>query len=151
MGQSLVKNYLHIVFSTKHRRPLIFEPCENELYSYLGGICKNLECHPLKIGGHIDHVHILCMLSKKIALMKLLEEVKSHSSKWMKTKDKNLENFYWQNGYGAFSVNPSQTEVVTAYIENQKEHHKKKTFQDEYRAFLKKYKMEYDERYVWDY
>ncbi len=118
MRQSLVKNYLHIVFSTKYRQPLILERFEDELYSYPGGICKNMECQPLKIGGHIDHVHILCMLSKKIALMKLLEEVKSHSSKWMKTKDKKLENFYWQDGYGAFSVNPSQTEVVMAYIAN---------------------------------
>lgn len=85
MGQSLVKNYLHIVFSTKYRQPFIYEPVEQELHAYLGGICKNLECHPIKIGGYIDHIHILCMLSKKIALMKLLEEVKSHSSKWMKT------------------------------------------------------------------
>lgn len=80
MGQSLVKNYMHIVFSTKHRQPLIHPPYEDELHSYLGGICKNLECQPIKIGGHIDHVHILCMLSKKIALMTLVEKVKSGSS-----------------------------------------------------------------------
>lgn len=98
----------------------------------------------------MDHVHILCMLSKKVALMKLLEEVKSHSSKWMKTKDESLKNFYWQNGYGAFSVNPVQIETVVTYIENQHEHHRKKSFQEEYLAFLKKYKVEYDERYVWD-
>jgi REP element-mobilizing transposase RayT len=150
MGQSLVKNYLHIVFSTKNRKQLISPPFEDELHSYLGGICKNMECQPIKIGGHTDHVHILCMLSKKIALMKLLEEVKSHSSKWMKTKDVSLKKFYWQDGYGAFSVNPSEVDKVTAYITNQHEHHKKKTFQDEYRAFLKKYNVEYDERYVWD-
>lgn len=82
--------------------------------------------------------------------MKLLEKVKSHSSKWMKTKAESLANFYWQDGYGAFSVNPSQVEVVKAYIQNQEEHHRKKTFQNEYRAFLKKYNMECDERYVWD-
>jgi REP element-mobilizing transposase RayT len=150
MGQSLVKNYLHIVFSTKHREPLIYEPVESELHAYLGGICKNLECHPLKIGGYIDHVHILCLLSKKIALIKLIEEVKSHSSKWIKTKDNKLKNFYWQDGYGAFSVNPSEVDTVINYIAVQKEHHSKKTFQDEYRAFLKKYHVEYDERYVWD-
>jgi REP element-mobilizing transposase RayT len=90
------------------------------------------------------------MLSKKIALMKLLEEIKSHSSKWMKTKGAMLKSFYWQNGYGAFSVNPSEIDTVIRYIENQKNHHKKKTFQDEFRAFLRKYKVEYDERYVWD-
>ncbi len=150
MGQSLVKNYIHIIFSTKHREPLIHPPYESELHSYLGGICKNLECHPIKIGGYTDHVHILCMLSKKIALMKLLEEVKSNSSKWIKTKDKSLKNFYWQDGYGAFSVNPSEIDTVINYIANQHAHHIKKTFQDEYRAFLKKYNVEYDERYVWD-
>lgn len=82
--------------------------------------------------------------------MKLLEEIKSHSSKWMKTKDESLKNFYWQDGYGAFSVNPAKVEVVIAYIANQHEHHGKQTFQDEYRAFLKKYNAAYDERYVWD-
>ena len=150
MGQSLVKNYLHIVFSTKHRQSLISPAIEPELHSYLGGILNNLECNPIKIGGYTDHIHVLCLLSKKIALMKLLEEMKSHSSKWIKTKDESLENFYWQDGYGAFSVNPSEVDVVIAYIENQHEHHKSKTFQDEYRAFLKKCKVDYDERYVWD-
>jgi REP element-mobilizing transposase RayT len=150
MGQSLVKNYMHIIFSTKYREPFIQEPVEAELHAYLGGICKNLECHPIKIGGYTDHIHILCMLSKKITLMKLLEDVKSPSSKWMKTKGSDYENFYWQNGYGAFSVNPAEVDTVINYIANQKEHHKTKTFQDEYRAFLKKYHVEYDERYVWD-
>lgn len=150
MGQSLVKNYIHIIFSTKLRVPLILESIENELYSYIGGICKQLECYPVKIGGYIDHIHILCLLSKKIPLMKLLEEIKAHSSKWIKTKDDTLKKFYWQNGYGAFSVNPYKIDKVVEYIENQKEHHRKKTFQDEYRAFLKKYKVEFDERYIWD-
>jgi REP element-mobilizing transposase RayT len=90
------------------------------------------------------------MLSKKIALMKLLEEVKSHSSKWMKTLDFSLSNFYWQDGYGAFSVNPAQVDRVAAYIGNQHEHHRKKDFQYEFRSYLKKYNVEYDERYVWD-
>lgn len=150
MGQSLVQNYIHIVFSTKHRAPMIVAPYEQELHSYLGGVCKNMECQPIKIGGYTDHIHILCMLSKKIALMKLLEEVKSHSSKWMKTKDESLRNFYWQDGYGAFSVNPAEIDKVIAYIDFQHEHHKIIPFQDEYRAFLKKYNVEYDERYVWD-
>ena len=159
MPQSLVKNYMHIVFSTKYREHLIHPPEEDELHAYLGGICKRMECHPIKIGGYTDHVHILCMLSKKIALMKLLEEVKSHSSKWFKTKADYLQNFYWQDarlndavgqGYGAFSVNPSEIDRVISYIAHQKEHHATITFQDEYRAILKRYGMEYDERYVWD-
>jgi len=150
MGQSLVKNYLHIIFSTKYRQPLISEAIENELHSYLGGICKRLECAPIKIGGYYDHVHILCLLSKKITLIKLLEEVKSHSSKWIKTKDESLKDFYWQDGYGAFSVSPAEVDVVIKYISTQKEHHSKITFQDEYRTFLKKYHVEFDEQYVWD-
>lgn len=150
MGQSLVKNYLHIVFSTKYRQPMITEVIESELHAYLGGICKNLDCQPIKVGGYNDHIHILCMLSKKIPLIKLMEELKSHSSKWIKTKGEEFKNFYWQEGYGAFSVNPSEVDVVINYIANQKEHHDKKTFQDEFRAFLKKYLVAYDERYVWD-
>jgi putative transposase len=116
MGQSLARNYIHLIFSTKNRLALIQEPFEVELYQYLAGICRNLECHPVKIGGYTDHIHILCLLSKKIALVKLLEEVKSHSSKWMKTRDKSLSNFYWQDGYGAFSVNPSEIAIVSEYI-----------------------------------
>ena len=141
---------MHLIWSTKYREHLIYPPAEEELHAYLGGICKRLECHPIKIGGYTDHVHVLCMLSKKIALMKLLEQIKSHSSKWMKTKGEELENFYWQDGYGAFSVNPADIDRVIAYIANQKEHHSKLSFQNEYRAVLKRYKVEYDERYVWD-
>jgi putative transposase len=150
MGQSLVKNYIHIVFSTKHRQPLIHPPVEQELHAYLGGICNKLECTVLKVGGYTDHIHILCMLSKKITLIKLMEELKSHSSKWIKTKGEGYENFYWQDGYGAFSVKPSEVDRVIRYIENQHEHHNKNTFKDEYRKYLKKYKVEYNESYVWD-
>ena len=150
MGQSLVKNYLHIVFSTKHRAPLIHPPYQMELYAYLGGICNNLESPVIKVGGYSDHVHILCMLSKKTTLIRLIEELKAHSSKWMKTKDPALKDFYWQDGYGAFSVNYRGVDVVKAYIDHQQEHHRKKTFQQEYRCFLKEYEAEYDERYVWD-
>jgi len=150
MGQSLVQNYIHIVFSTKYRQPLIKADIETELHAYIGGVCNKLECQTIQIGGYNNHIHILCMLSKKIALMKLVEKIKSNSSKWVKTKGKAYDNFYWQNGYGAFSVNPSQIDTVIAYIANQHNHHKKKNFQDEYKAFLKKHKVEYDERYVWD-
>ena len=123
---------------------------EAELHSYLGGICNKLDCQVLKVGGYTDHVHILCMLSKKITLIKLLEELKSHSSKWIKTKGETYQGFYWQDGYGAFSVNPSEVETVINYIANQHKHHKTKTFKEEYLAFLNKYKVEYDERFVWD-
>lgn len=150
MPQSLVKNYLHITFSTKNRYPFIKKNIEEELFSYLGGLCKTLGCNPIQVGGHSNHVHILCLLSQKIALMDLIEETKSHSSKWIKTKGKEYEKFYWQRGYGAFSVSQSGIEIVKNYILKQEEHHKKRTFEDEYRAFLKEYNVEYDEKYVWD-
>lgn len=150
MGQSLVKNYMHIVFSTKHRKPFILPKFEHELFSYIGGVCKELDCQPIIVGGHYDHVHILCMLSKKIALMKLVQEVKQNSSKWFKSLDEILADFYWQDGYGAFSVNYKGVDPVTRYIANQHEHHRNKTFKREFRAFLKMYNIEYDERYVWD-
>jgi REP element-mobilizing transposase RayT len=150
MPQSLVKLYVHIIFSTKNRRPLIEEEIENTLYSYLGGIFNRLECCPIKIGGHKDHVHILSHLSKKITVIKFLEELKSHSSNWIKTQDTRYKNFYWQGGYGAFSVSPQSIEIVKQYIEFQHEHHKTTTFQDEYRRILREHNVEFDERYVWD-
>ncbi len=150
MPQSLSKVYVHIIFSTKNRENLIDERIENSLYEYLGGICKGLECNPVKIGGHKNHVHILCLLSRKVSQMKLLEEIKKQSSKWIKTKDPAYSNFYWQDGYGIFSINPTETDKVINYIQLQQEHHKHKNFQDEFIAFLKKYQVEYDERYIWD-
>jgi REP element-mobilizing transposase RayT len=150
MSQSLSKVYVHITFSTKNRVALIDANIKTSLFEYLGGICKGIECNPIKIGGHRDHVHILCLLSRKIPQMKLLEELKKKSSKWVKTKGKEYSDFYWQNGYGIFSVNPTEIDLVVKYINNQEEHHKKVAFQDEFRAFLKKYKVEYDEKIVWD-
>ena len=150
MPQSLSKVYVHIIFSTKNRQNLIDDRIENSLYEYLGGICKGLECNPVKVGGHKNHVHLLCLLSRKVAQMKLLEELKKQSSKWIKTKGQAYSNFYWQDGYGIFSINPTETDKVIDYIQLQQEHHKHKSFQDEFIAFLKKYQVEYDERYMWD-
>jgi len=150
MSQSLSKVYVHITFSTKTHKPLIDDAIKASLFEYIGGICKGLDCNPVRVGGHRDHVHILCLLSRKIAQMKLLEEIKKQSSKWIKTKGQPYSDFYWQDGYGIFSVNPKENDIVIKYIDNQLEHHKKATFKDEFRAFLKKYKVEYDERYVWD-
>jgi REP element-mobilizing transposase RayT len=150
MPQSLSKVFVHITFSTKKRHPFIDENIKEELWAYIGGTCKALDCNPVRVGGFCDHIHICCVLSKKITQAKLLEEVKKESSRWIKTKGKQYENFYWQNGYGIFSVNPAEIERVVKYIDNQLEHHKKRTFQDELVDFLKKYGMEYDERYLWD-
>ena len=152
---------LCIVRNTKNRQNLIDDSIEASLYEYLGGICKGLECNLVKVGGHKNHVHVLCLLSRKVAQMKLLEEIKKQSSKWIKTKGQAYSNFYWQDGYGIFSINPTEIDNVIDYIQSQHEHHKHNSFQDEFRVFLKKYKVKYaspsaslwrpmDERYVWD-
>jgi putative transposase len=150
MPQSLTKLYVHIVFSTKNRIPLITDELAPELYSYLGGTLNQLECTPIRINGHLDHIHILCCLSKKITVIKLLQEIKQSSSKWAKTKGIQYKNFYWQDGYGAFTVSAGNITRIVRYVENQKEHHRKKTFQKEYIGLLEKYGVEYDIRYVWD-
>jgi len=150
MPQSFIYNYSHITFSTKNRQPYITGNIQEELFAYLGGICKKLEFYPITIGGHKDHVHILCLLSGKMTLIKFMEQLKSKSSKWIKTKGTDYKNFYWQRGYGSFSVNPSEIETVKKYITNQPVHHKKWTFKEEFLAFLHKYNIPYDERYIWD-
>lgn len=109
-----------------------------------------MECNPIQVGGFKNHVHVLCALSRKVTQSKLLEELKKQSSLWIKGVDKKYSNFYWQNGYGIFSVNPTAVDIVERYIKNQKRHHQKRSFKEELRAFLKKYEVDYDERYVWD-
>ena len=151
MPQSLAKVLVHIIFSTKHRYPFLSDKeIRSEMHAYLGGTSKELECPVLRVGGVSDHVHILCSLSRNMSIADLLRELKRSSSKWVKTKGKMLEKFAWQNGYGIFSVSESQVERVITFIKNQEAHHKRKPFQDEYRAFLKRYRVTYDERYVWD-
>jgi len=150
MPQSLSKVYVHITFSTKNRRNIIDDNIKESLFEYIGGICKGLECYPVQVGGYKNHVHILCLLSRKITQMKLLEEVKKQSSKWIKTRGEYYRNFYWQDGYGIFSVNPTQVDVVRDYIMNQEIHHTKLSFKEELIAFLKKYNVSYDDQYLWD-
>lgn len=150
MPQSLSKVYVHIIFSTKHRQKNLNGKIDHDLFNYIGGICKGLECYPVQIGGYQNHVHILCTLSRKITQIELVQELKQSSSKWIKTKGKEFSDFYWQDGYGIFSVNPSQVNVVIRYIQNQKKHHRKMDFEDELRRFLKKYHIKYDERYLLD-
>ena len=125
MSQSFVQIYVHIVFHTKDNVKLIREDIENELFSYMGGILNNYKSIPLQIGGTSDHIHILCTLPKTMALADLAEEIKKSSSKWIKTKGQQYRNFYWQDGYGGFSVSKSGIDVVKAYILNQKRHHEK--------------------------
>jgi len=151
MPQSLVQIYLHIVFSTKLRQPFLKDKEFRErTHAYLAGACKNMHCPALIVGGVEDHIHILCRFGKEIAVSDFNRDLKRESSKWVKEEQPALADFYWQAGYGAFSISPSHTEPVQRYIANQEEHHRQETFQDEFRRLCKKYGLEIDERYVWD-
>ena len=151
MPQSLAKVLVHIIFSTKSRFPFLSNTAVcKEMHTYLGGTCNNLDSPVIIVGGVSEHVHILCRLSRNITIAKLIGDMKRESSKWIKTKGGILTKFSWQNGYGIFSVSESKVEQVRQYISNQEKHHRKKNFQDEYRKFLNKYNVEYNERYVWD-
>lgn len=149
MSQSLAKILVHLIFSTKHREPLILPDIRPRLHAYIAGVLDNLKSPSLQTGGVADHVHILCALSRTLSPADLLEEVKKSSSKWMKA-DGGVPGFSWQAGYGAFSIGESQADEVIRYIQNQEEHHRKVTFQDEFRKFLERYKVAHDARYVWD-
>ena len=151
MPQSLAQIYVHIVFSTKNRQPFLIEKdFRSRTHAYLCGICSNLGSPSLQTGGIRDHVHALCRLGKTSDVANLIRDLKRDSSKWVKEECPSLGGFYWQNGYGAFSVSPSHVEPLIRYIANQEEHHKKESFQDEFRRLCKKYGLEIDERYVWD-
>ncbi len=151
MSQSLSQIYLHVVFSTKNRvRFLQDRSLRGNMHAYLAGTCRNLESPSIIVGGVEDHVHILCRLSKTLCVSDSVRELKRESSKWLKEQSPDLADFYWQSGYGAFSISPGHVEALTAYIRNQEEHHKKESFQDEFRRLLRLYGIEFDERYVWD-
>src|SRR5688572_11326458 len=150
MPQSLASILVHLIFSTKNRQPMIEPVIESELHPYLATVFRGLDSPALTMNNTADHIHILFRLGRKISLAKVVEEVKSSSSKWIKTKGPQYKLFYWQNGYGAFSIGESGVAALKTYIAKQKEHHRKKTFQQEFREFLAKYRVEYDERYVWD-
>ena len=150
MSQSLVKNLVHLVYSTKHREPWIPNEHREALWAYQAGIFQQMESPALIIGGVEDHVHALFALSKNCALAKVVEEVQKGSSKWMKSDGPRNPQFSWQAGYAAFSVSQSSVESVTGYIADQERHHHKMTFQDELRALFNKHGIEFDERYVWD-
>jgi putative transposase len=150
MPQSLSSILIHLVFSTKHREPWLTPEIEPELHAYLATVFQGCDSPALLINGDKDHVHALFALARTWAVADMVEEVKKRSSKWIKTKGDGFSQFYWQAGYGAFSVSQSQVEQVRRYIANQKAHHRQRTFQDEYRALLNKHGVEFDEQYVWD-
>ena len=151
MSQSLSKMWTHLIFSTKDRFPFFADPgIREETHKYMAGILNKQMCPTLLVGGVSDHVHALFALSKNHSIAEIVYEVKRGSSKWIKTLDPKLRKFYWQAGYGAFSVSHSHVDRVRRYIEGQERHHRRTTFQDEFRKFLRRYEVEFDERYVWD-
>jgi putative transposase len=148
--QSLARNLIHLIYSTKDREPCLAPEIRIELFKYKAGILKEWKSPALRIGGAADHVHVLFCLSKNHALAKVIEEVKKGSSKWMKTQRPRFRDFHWQAGYGAFSVSQSHVEEVRRYIELQEEHHRTRSFKDEFLTFLNRYEIEYDERFLWE-
>jgi putative transposase len=151
MPQSLAQIYLHLVFSTKLRRPFLDDSELREgLHAYMSGILRNLDSPSIRNGGTADHVHVLCILSRTHTVAETIRELKRDSSKWVKEQSGGLSDFHWQDGYGAFSVSPSHVPVLKTYIGRQEEHHRTESFQDEFRRLLRKYGVEFDERYVWD-
>jgi putative transposase len=150
MAQSLSSILIHLVFSTKNREPFITPEIEKELHPYMAKIFRELKSPSLAIDGTSDHLHILFSLGRVIKVADLVEEVKTESSKWIKTKGREFKNFHWQRGYGAFSIGQSNLVSLERYIYAQKQHHRRVTFQDEYRKFLNAYEIDFDERYVWD-
>jgi REP-associated tyrosine transposase len=150
MAQSLVKNLIHLVYSTKNRQRWINSSVQENLYAYQAGIFRQWESPALVIGGVEDHVHALFSLSKNLPLIKIVEEVKKGSSKWMKADGGNVREFHWQSGYAAFSVSQSKVVDVRRYIETQADHHRQMSFQEELRALFGRHGIEFDERYVWD-
>jgi putative transposase len=149
--QSLSNILIHVVFSTKHRHPHLRTPeLRGTMTGYMVGILRNIQCPSLIVGVVEDHVHLLCSLHRTVTVAGLVEKVKTSSSARIKEEDATLKEFHWQNGYGAFSVSPSNIEQVQRYIAGQEEHHRRRTFQEEYRLMLERHGIRYDEQYVWD-
>jgi REP element-mobilizing transposase RayT len=149
MPQSLVNLYIHLIFSTKNRVPFLSEEVRPDLHAYMATVLANLNSPATLINSEKDHVHILFNMNRTVTLAHVVEYVKKGSSKWIKTQSVNLSRFAWQSGYGGFSVSESNLAKVVNYIRDQEEHHRLKTFQEEYREFLTKHNIPYDERYLW--
>ena len=150
MPQSLARLHIHLVFSTKNRERIITDDVRSPLHAYMATVLQNLGCAPVLINSVEDHAHLLFDLARTISISQAVEDVKKSSSKWIKTQGPEFAGFAWQAGYGAFAVSASNVETVRAYIANQREHHRTKTFQEEYRAFLERHNVAFDESYVWD-
>lgn len=150
MSQSLANVVVHLVFSTKDRTACLSPTIRPALHAYLAAVARGLQCDCPRVGGVADHVHLAVRLARTVPIAGVVAELKTSSSQWLKTQARDLVGFAWQRGYGAFSVGPTDMDALLAYIDDQEEHHRTRTFQDEYRMFLRKYAVEFDERYVWD-
>jgi putative transposase len=150
MSQSLAKLYVHVVFSTKQRAPLLEETWREELFHVIGSSVNQVHCRTMIVGGVADHVHLLFQLGRTIALADAVGKIKSTSSMWINQSHGFQQPFHWQNGYSAFSVSQSNVEAVRNYIAHQAEHHAQQTFEDELRTWLRRYELEWNEEYVWD-
>jgi REP element-mobilizing transposase RayT len=150
MPQSLSKVILHVIFGTKNREPWLESHVRPRVHAYLITICRDLGAELVTVGGVADHVHIVTTLPRTLSQADLVEQIKKGSSKWIKTLDARYRGFFWQRGYGAFSVSPSQLDAVLEYVDEQQEHHRARTFQEEYRELLRRHRVDFDERYVWD-
>lgn len=151
MPQSLARICLHLVFSTKGRQPMLSDRAlRGEMHSFLGGLCKTLECPVVAVGGVEDHIQVACHLGRVITVANLIKELKRESSAWIKSRSRFHSHFEWQAGYGAFSVSPSHLPALIEYIATQETHHQQESFQDELRRILRIYDIAWDERYLWD-
>lgn len=150
MPQSLAKIYLHLVFGTKNRAPMLTNPVRDPLHRYVAAVLDNLGCRAVLIGSVEDHVHLLFELARTVSVSDVVEEVKKSSSKWLKTQPGIGAGFAWQNGYGVFSVSVSNVSAVRDYVARQREHHQTRSFEDEFRLLLERHGVAYDERYMWD-
>ena len=150
MPQSLSRVVIHLIFSTKDRHPWLGPEVRPRMHAYLATVCRDLGGEAHRVGGMADHVHIVTTLPRTISQAELVEKAKTSSSAWIKTLGSGYAQFHWQRGYGAFSVSPSQLPEVVRYVENQDEHHRTRTFQEEFREVLRRHNLPFDERYVWD-
>ena len=149
MSHSFINCHIHYVFSTKKRQHLLTPELRERLFPYFGGIANNNDLKTIAIGGTDNHVHILASLAATLPLAKAIQLLKGGSSKWIHDTFPNYQHFAWQEGYGAFSVSQSQIGNTIQYIQNQAEHHRKMSYEEEFVALLKKHRIEYDERYMW--
>ena len=150
MPQSLAKIYIHLIFSTKNRERVLPDDIRPDLHAYMGGTLNGLGCSPIEINSEPDHAHLLFVMTRTETLSNVVGQIKKSANDWLRARRPQFADFYWQGGFGAFSVSQSAVDEVCQYIRKQRVHHQRTSFQDEFRAFLKRYEIEFDERYVWD-